>query len=123
MKIKEITDEKIIFDNGNYLTFHHNQDCCEWVYADFEHIQVVTNLGANCVDSNELEFDEELEKYIAPINSLGFIIEDKHGIKLFVSCYNRQNGYYSSDLELQYFKMAPTKIIIDISNCVQDDIN
>ena len=93
------------------------------LYADFENIQVITNLGANSVNSNELEFDEELEKYISLITGLGFIIEDKHGIKLFVSCYNRQNGYYSSDLELQYFKMAPTKIIIDISDCVKDYIN
>ncbi len=36
MRIKEINDEKIIFDNGYVLSYYHEQDCCETVYADFE---------------------------------------------------------------------------------------
>lgn len=36
MKIKETTEEAIIFDNGNTITFYHEQNCCEINYADFE---------------------------------------------------------------------------------------
>lgn len=36
MKIKEILDNKIKFDNGYELEAYHEQDCCENVYADFE---------------------------------------------------------------------------------------
>ena len=35
MRIKTVTDENIVFDNGNVISFHHEQDCCEYTYADF----------------------------------------------------------------------------------------
>ena len=35
MKIKLITDDYILFDNGSKITFDHDQDCCEYNYADF----------------------------------------------------------------------------------------
>lgn len=122
MKIKEIKENGIIFDNGNYLMYYHEQDCCEHVGADFENIQVLTKLTSNSLNSNELDFDENLENYIKKVEGIGFLIEDKNGIKLFVSCYNRQNGYYSSNLELHYGKVNTISVTIDISDCVQDDI-
>lgn len=125
MKIEKIEEEKIIFDNGNYLTYYHSQDCCEQVYADFQHIQVTTQLGKNSVNSNDLEFDEDLLQHIMYAKDVGFHIEDKNGVRLFVSCYNRQNGYYSSNLELQYIQNKNGREIItkvDISDCVKDEI-
>ena len=38
MKMKEITDMKIIFDNGNTITFDHIPGFWEHNYADFEQI-------------------------------------------------------------------------------------
>ena len=35
MKIANVTEEAIIFDNGNKITFDHERDCCEYNYADF----------------------------------------------------------------------------------------
>lgn len=35
MKIKNITHEYIEFTNDKKLTYHHDQDCCEYNYADF----------------------------------------------------------------------------------------
>ena len=35
MKVVKIDEEKIVFDNDTYITFSHNQDCCEYNYADF----------------------------------------------------------------------------------------
>ena len=53
MKIKEVTDEKIIFDNGNTISFDHRGDCCEENYADF------SILNKNNVNYN-YNFDEDL---------------------------------------------------------------
>lgn len=36
MRITKISDEIIKFDNGFELTYYHEQDCCENVYADFK---------------------------------------------------------------------------------------
>lgn len=122
MKIKSIDEYGIFFDNGNTLKDYHSQDCCERVYADWTNVQVITKINQNYIDSNSLEFDEDLEKKIHLIPDVGFEIESQNGIRLLVSCYNVQNGYYSSDLELQYVKAHPQLLTIDISHCVKDDI-
>lgn len=38
MKIKQVTEVDITFDNGNRIYFDHEQDCCEHNYADFKQI-------------------------------------------------------------------------------------
>lgn len=38
MKIKEVNVEHILFDNGMNITFDHDQDCCEYNFADFEQV-------------------------------------------------------------------------------------
>lgn len=45
MKIVSITDEEILFDNGNTITFDHRPDCCEHNYADFEQLDDVEAIG------------------------------------------------------------------------------
>lgn len=35
MKIKRITDEYILFDNGSKITFDHEQDCGDGCYVSF----------------------------------------------------------------------------------------
>ena len=125
MKIKSIDENEIKFDNGNYLTADHEQDCCEHVYADFANMQIKTNVFANSISSDDLDFDEDLYNHITLLKGVGFTITDKNGIELFISCYNSQNGYYSSNLTLLYHtitKPMPMDVYIDISDCTEDDI-
>lgn len=122
MKIVKIDRTGIEFDNGATLTHFHDQDCCERVYADWEHIQVLTKIGRNSISTEEMDFEENLTEHIWGLKDVGFTLEDKNGIQLFISCYNQQNGYYSSDLHLIYNNDSITTEI-DITKYVRDEID
>lgn len=87
MKIKEVSADRILFDNGSQITYDHEQDCCEWNYADFK------NLDS---DAYSYDFDKSLwfkeEKY-------GFSFGDTRR-RFFIPCYSEQNGYYSNDVDI-----------------------
>lgn len=123
MKIKEINGEKIMFDNGYELEYYHEQDCCENVYADFEILKTynLSTKTGKIIKIEEIDFEEELEKLIEGKVEIGFNMISKIGEKFFVPCYNEQNGYYSSELELILHK-STTKEILDISEFVKDEI-
>lgn len=122
MKIIKIDEDRIEFDNGYTLTYYHNQDCCENVYADFKNMQVNNLIITEKIDVSKYEFSEELLDNIECIKDVGFNLITKDGIKILVSCYNSQNGYYSSDLELILTKNNGVSERKDISDCVHDDI-
>ena len=91
MRIKEVNSNAIIFDNGNTIEYDHNQDCCEWNYADFEQLD---DLARNT------DFDENLE--FKALEDEGFMFGNSPDKMFFVPCYSEQNGYYSSDIEIYY---------------------
>ena len=92
MKIKTVTDEAIIFDNGNKITYDHDQDCCEWNYADF------SILNPNVINY-DYDFNENLE--FKAVDGQGFCFgAEEHWI--FIPCYSEQNGYYSDDIDIYY---------------------
>ena len=91
MRIKEITSEHILFDNGNYITFWHCPDCCEENYADFSQLDS---------EASDYDFDEDLKFEIVP--EAGFRFGDKR--MFFIPCYSDQNGYYSDDVEISYIQ-------------------
>lgn len=97
MKIKEVTDEIILFDNGNAITFDHEQDCCEYNYADFG---ILTENNVNY----GFDFNEELTFEF--IDGMGFRFgsKDRYGVMhwIFIPCYSAQNGYYSNDINILY---------------------
>ena len=117
MKMLSIGKDGITFDNGKILESYHDQDCCEEVYADWENMQIMGKSEKNFVYAADLDFFENIFMSIVPIEDLGFYIVTKQGICILVSCYNYQNGYYSSDLSLKYGDQY-----MDISECVQDFI-
>lgn len=116
MKIVEISESGITFDNGCTLSDYHEQDCCEDVYADFENMQVMGLQPENFVWARELDFFEDVLKSIVPIEGLGFYLVTKQGICILVSCYDIQNGYYSSDLSLRYKDQE-----LDITGCTSEE--
>lgn len=110
MKITKITDEKISFDNGCFLTYDHNQDCCEHNYADFSQLQ---DTG---IEDEEFEFNEKMFEFE---DGEGFRLVANSGNKYFIPCYSYQNGYYSSDLDI-IFDNGVGKYIVNI-NCQWED--
>lgn len=111
----ESVESYILFDNGEKLSSVHDDDCCEQVFADFKNMQVMGEREKNYVNADELDFFENILDSIVPIDGLGFYLVTKQGICILVSCYNVQNGYYSSELELEY--KGETR---NISSCVPD---
>lgn len=110
MKILEIMDGQIRFDNGYILFDYHRQDCCESVYAYFQYLKEEAGVMS-------AEFPENLE--IETVEGSGFRIVDVNGFGYFVPCYDRQNGYYSSNLSLT-LKGEATKEW-DITGCTEAD--
>lgn len=92
MKIKEVTYEKIIFDNGNTISFDHERDCCEENYADFS-ILTKDNVNYN------YNFDENL--IFEAVEELGFKF-GSNGRWIFIPCYSEQNGYYTDKIDIYY---------------------
>lgn len=95
MRIRTVTDDAIYFDNDNYITFKHEQDCCETNYADFRSTVTPDNVYYYH------DFDENL--FFTKVDGMGFVFGDKEA-KIFVPCYSEQNGYYSSDIDIFYYK-------------------
>lgn len=123
MKITSMTGDGMTFDDGSKLTDYHQQDCCEKVYADWDGMKAYP-LGCtenNYLNLEDLDFFEDILSSIVPIPDLGFYIVTKQGICLMVSCYDEQNGYYSSDLFLHHVKDENIVKELDISDYVKAD--
>ena len=101
MKIKNITHEYIEFTNDKKLTYHHDQDCCEYNYADFPILRTY-NLSVKTgktIDIFDVEFPDTLaELFAGGVAEGGFNIRSNSGDLFFIPCYSEQNGYYSTDL-------------------------
>lgn len=69
-----------------------------------------------------MEFDENILDHIEKVEDMGFNILDKNGNKIFVPCHDRQSGFYSSDLSLEYYdcKEDQTKEL-NITGCTKED--
>ena len=91
MKIKEINEEQILFDNGFKIEYDHLQDCCESNYADFKQIEPM---------ALNYEFDEDL--LFEKVEDSGFRFGNKNGLMFFIPCYSEQNGYYVSEINIYY---------------------
>lgn len=88
-KIKSITQEAILFDNGYYIYTFHNQECCEFVYADF--VGSLQDTGVENVLFQEITFE--------PVDGYGVKLNERYCI----SCYNIQNGYYDGRIRFDLY--------------------
>ena len=92
MKIVNITEDYIEFDNGNKITYDHDADCCEWNYADFSQVD----------DENIYKIDFEEDLKFEAVEDSGFRFGSNPLRMVFVPCYSSQNGYYSTDIVIYY---------------------
>jgi hypothetical protein len=98
----------LTFSDGTTITDYHEQDCCESVYADWGQLndQLITE-------------DDTKELVISGNPLIGIVLNGKYA----VPCYNEQNGYYSSDLQLVIKQPGKPDFILDISEYVEDQID
>ena len=125
MKIKSFITNGLLFDNGTTLKHYHDQDCCEHVYADWKYLKnynILPSTGKS-ISIYDVEFSENIVGNIEFEKSMGIKLISKTGDKWFIPCYNEQNGYYSSDLELIIYAKDKPTIKIDITDYVEDRID
>lgn len=101
------------------LESYHESDCCENVYADF-------GVARHFMGEVDGKFLAKL--VIKGVEELGFLlcffdsIYSQVGKKLFIPCYNSQNGYYSSNLAL-VIREGETEIKINLHGFVEANID
>ena len=87
--IEKITTDKVIFDNGNVISFNHNQDWYEYNYVDFVQIDDI---------AKNTEFDKNI--VFEEVKDSGFRFGNNNGRMFFVPCYSEQNRYYTNELKI-----------------------
>lgn len=116
-------EDKLKKEILSWFEDYHDQDCCESVSADWSVFDTTIN------DIFELWTITEIS--ISWVEDMWFVIyfynwdtsywEPKR-TWIFVPCYNEQNWYYSSNLELIIKIPWTEQIKIDISNYIKDRI-
>lgn len=115
MKISQVNQNFILFDNGMILTSYHDKDCCEIHYVDFSQIEGQGYEGEEFEESLRgliYKQDETLTQndYVAN-NYSGFEFEENTFVKLIdkkgniytLPIYNSNNGYYGYDVFLKLY--------------------
>lgn len=88
------------FKVTDYISGHHDQDCCETVEIDFEHLDTFRS------QIDELQEIVGISINVVPWEGITvFLYSDMNEktekrMGIFLACRNHQNGYYSSDLDL-----------------------
>jgi hypothetical protein len=116
---KEEDSISINYEGGsiNIVTYHED-DCCEHVYSD-------TSVMKYFIES--LKEKEMKQVAIKGVPEMGFLLSINHQwddwTKIFIPCYNFQNGYYSNNLSLKISSEEGVSEIIDITDMVEDNID
>lgn len=104
-KLTAIEEDRLLFSDGTVIRCHHDQDCCENVYADFKQLED-TNIKDQLFPNFKIE----------GIQNSGFRLNG-----YFIPCYSKQNGYYSDNLALIVDKPDGVSQKIDITPFVLQD--
>jgi hypothetical protein len=109
LKVVEINDEYILFENNVKLYSEHQADCCETHYLSFEDLTLK--------DFEELEFDLTEDKFFNRIEDYGIELIPLKGHSVKIPGYGYNNGYYSSNLNLYISDDKGFNKSFDISEC------
>lgn len=99
----------IVFDNGMSLIDYHGQDCCESHYLGLDELDIREFDG--------LEFDLSNDNFFERIDGYGIALLPINGHPVRIAGYGYNNGYYSSQLDLQLVHNGEIVKSFDISEC------
>lgn len=119
MRIKEIEDEEVIFDDGSKLYSDHKLRCCEWHWLDFsilKYYNVSTKTGKT-IDIYQQEFDFSNGVTFKKVEDVGILLYDKEKNAYLINGYGSNNGNYETDIILIYEDKDNKKLKYDISEC------
>ena len=106
--VSVLPEDGIEFSDGSHLFSHHQEDCCEYHYADFNYVSLE--------DFEGMLFDTSSLDFIIPVPEYGFRMKAVCGQEVSVPCYGENNGYYSTNLTLVLSKDGKQQHL-DISDC------
>jgi hypothetical protein len=92
LKVIEVKQEGIKFEDGTELYSNHDSDCCEDHYLSFGDITID--------DFEGLEFDLSGDSFFKRIAGYGIELIPIKGHSIRVPGYAYNNGFYSDKLEL-----------------------
>ena len=119
----DIKEDRVVINADKIVTvfYSHDQDCCENVFAD---LGVFKDYNKDIIGKNIKDL------VLKEVNGIGFLMnfyrDYDDSVKVFIPCYNYQNGYYSSDLKLVINIDDDYKreyMSFDISHLVEDHID
>ena len=104
MKIKTVTEDKILFEDGSTLESHHQSECCEDHYVEFTSINGQGWEGKEFPDSLDVlvrKADGIETAFYDDITWRSFVeLLDVYGNVYVLNIYNSNTGYYSSEVSL-----------------------
>jgi hypothetical protein len=109
VKVVQVDDQGLKFDDGSSLSSEHESDCCESHYLSFS--------GLSPSDFEGLDFDLSTGgDFFEKVDGFGIRLLPTNGHPVSVPGYGYNNGYYSYDLTLVLERPgAITKF--DVSEC------
>lgn len=103
MKITNIDDESLIFDDRSMLFTVHEQDCCESHYLDFSVMKMYNiNKYGRPLNIYEQEFDFSEGVPFKKVEDIGIILFDTDENRYLICGYGYNNGYYGTAIDLRY---------------------
>lgn len=92
LKVVNVDQDIIEFDNGIQLYSEHYQSCCESHYLSMSDLTIS--------DFEGLEFDLTNDDFFKRIDDYGIELVPINGYSVKIPGYGYNNGYYSSELTL-----------------------
>lgn len=109
LKVVELFEGGLKFDNGISLYSEHERDCCE------SHYMSTSDLTLE--DFEGLEFDLSNDNFFERIEGYGIALKPINGFPVRIPAYGDNNGYYSSNLSLVISGEDGFEKIYDITEC------
>lgn len=115
IKVEYIDPDCIVFDNGKAIAYAHQQDCCEYNYADFMSIRDT----AKYIDFNKLQYSF--------VDGFGFKVSDdqnpliRYCNSIVIPCYSEQNSYYTDEIDIYECDVEWIPECISRSKLISDD--